>query len=87
MNLPLDSIVQWITILGALLTLTSYLLKHMIVSPLQTAITTLKDAVNELKKMLEKVEDVQQDIDKRLVAVEQSAKSAHHRLGRLEGEK
>lgn len=58
--------------------------KYLIVNPLQTAITALKEAITEMKDMLFRVDQDQKGIDKRLVAVEESTKSAHKRLDRLE---
>lgn len=76
MELNLSNTVQLITIIS----FTAGLIKFLIVKPLQTAITALKEAITEMKDMLFRLDQDQKGIDKRLVAVEESAKSAHKRL-------
>lgn len=81
MELNLSNTVQLITIIS----FTAGLVKYLIVQPLQVAITSLKEAVTDMKNMIFQMEKDQKGIDKRLVAVEESAKSAHKRLDGLEG--
>lgn len=68
----------------AILTFAAALLRYTVIVPLQTAIATLKEAVDEVKTMLKELSDDQRSIDKRLVAVEESAKQAHKRLDGME---
>ncbi|SFM41832.1 hypothetical protein [Pelosinus propionicus] len=79
MELNLSNTVQLITIIG----FTAGLVKFLIVKPLQTAITALKEAITEMKDMLFRLDQDQKGIDKRLVVVEESTKSAHKRLDGL----
>lgn len=76
MELNLNNTVQIITIIS----FAAGLVKYLIVKPLQTAITTLKEAITEMKNMITLLSDEQKNIDKRLVACEESAKSAHKRI-------
>ena len=76
MELNLTNMVQITVIIG----FASGVVKLLIISPLQNAINTLNDSIKEMKKMLTQLEKDQRGIDKRLVAVEASAKSAHHRI-------
>ncbi|GMB00936.1 hypothetical protein [Pelosinus sp. IPA-1] len=68
----------------AIITFTAWLVKYLIVNPLQTAITALKEAVNEMKNMVFRMDQEQKGIDKRLVAVEESTKSLHKRVDGME---
>ena len=81
MELNLGNTVQLITII----TFTAWLVKFLIVKPLQTAITALKEAITEMENVMFRMEKDQKSIEKRLVTVEQSAKSVHKRLDGLEG--
>lgn len=81
LELNLSNTVQLITIIS----FTAGLVKYLIVQPLQVAITSLKEAVTEMKNMVFRIDQEQKCIDKRLVTVEESAKSAHKRLDGLEG--
>ena len=82
LELNLNNTVQLVTII----TFTAGLVKYLIVQPLQTAITSLKEAVTDMKNMIFRMEQEQKCIDKRLVAVEESAKSFHKRLDGMEGD-
>lgn len=81
MELNLSNTVQLITVIS----FTSLFVKYLIVNPLQSAIDALKEAVAEIKAILCRMDNEQKGIDKRLVAVEESAKSAHKRIDGLEG--
>lgn len=76
LNLNLNNMVQITIIIG----FAAGVIKLLIVNPLQSAINTLNDAVEKMENMLSRLEREQQGIDKRLVAVEESSKSAHHRI-------
>jgi len=77
----LNSTVQIIAVIG----FAAGVVKLLIVKPLQTAINALHEAINEMKNMLFRLEQDQKNIDKRLVVVEESTKSAHKRLDGMEG--
>lgn len=51
---------------------------------LQSASQTLEDTCAELKRIIDYLRDEQRQLDRRLTIVEQSAKSAHHRLDTME---
>ncbi|MBP2635065.1 MAG: hypothetical protein H6Q72_972 [Firmicutes bacterium] len=80
----LANIVACITIIAFAAGVIAGITKYVVVNPLQTAISTLNKTVEELKNMLDRMEQDQRDIDKRLVAVEESSKSAHKRIDGLE---
>ncbi len=81
MELNLSNTVQ----VTAIITFSSGLIKYLIVNPLQAAIDTLKKSIDELKDAVTRIDCDQRGIDKRLVAVEESEKSAHKRIDGLEG--
>jgi prefoldin subunit 5 len=81
LEINLSNLVQLITIavfVGAGINL-------IVIKPLGSAITALKDTILDLKNAIENTEKARQDMDKRLVRVEESTKSAHHRIDGLEG--
>lgn len=80
MEVFLGASVQIITIIG----FTAAVVKLTIVNPLQASINSLKDAITKMENTLSKLADEQKSIDKRLVAVEESSKSAHHRIDGVE---
>ncbi len=83
LELNLNNTVQIITIIS----FAAVLVKYLIVAPLQTAINALKEAITEMKNMISCLSDEQKCIDKRLVAVEESTKSAHKRIDEMGGSK
>ncbi|WP_425061381.1 hypothetical protein [Sporomusa carbonis] len=83
LELNLSNTVQIITIIS----FSAALVKYLIVNPLQAAINSLKEAVAKIETILFRLEQDQKNIDKRLVAVEESTKSAHKRLDGIEGVK
>lgn len=80
----LNNTVQIIVIISFVASIVAGITKYIVINPLQGAICTLNDTVKELKTMLGSLSEEQKCSDKRLVAVEESAKSAHKRLDRLE---
>ncbi|MBP2638685.1 MAG: hypothetical protein H6Q72_4592 [Firmicutes bacterium] len=81
MELNLNITVQLITVIG----FASVIVKLLIVKPLQGAIETLQRAIDKMETMLNNLSEEQKGIDKRLVAVEESTKSAHKRIDGMEG--
>jgi hypothetical protein len=63
MELNLGNTVRLITII----TFTAWLVKFLIVKPLQTAITALKEAITEMKNMMFRMEQDQKSIEKGLL--------------------
>ena len=80
MELNLSNTVEIFGIIG----FTGGVLKYIVIDPIQQAMTTIKEAMEELKGMLKELSEDQRNIDKRLVAVEESAKQAHKRLDGIE---
>lgn len=58
---------------------------YVVLRPLNSAIRELRSMIREIRVELHKSEEKRQEMDKRLVRVEESAKSAHHRMDGLEG--
>jgi chromosome segregation ATPase len=52
--------------------------------PLNAAIKELRETIKDLRDDLRNNEEKREAMDRRLVAVEASAKSAHHRIDSLE---
>ncbi|WP_319403132.1 hypothetical protein [uncultured Anaeromusa sp.] len=80
MELNLSNTVEILGIIG----FTAGVLKYIVIDPIQQAMATLKEALEEVKGMLKELGEDQRNIDKRLVAVEESAKQAHKRLDGME---
>jgi len=80
-ELNLNNTVQIITVIG----FAAVIVKLLIVKPLQGAIETLQKAIDKMETMLNNLSEEQKNIDKRLVAVEESTKSAHKRIDGMEG--
>lgn len=81
MELNLNNTVQIITIVG----FAAAVVKYLIVTPLQMSIGQLQRAIEKMEAVLSDLAEEQKSIDKRLVAVEESAKSAHKRIDGMEG--
>ena len=80
MELNLSNTVEIFGIIG----FTGGVLKYIVIDPIQQAMAAIKEAMEELKGMLKELSEDQRNIDKRLVAVEESAKQAHKRLDGME---
>ena len=80
MELNLNNTVEILGIIG----FAGGVLKYIVIDPIQQAMAAIKEAMEELKGMLKELSEDQRNIDKRLVAVEESAKQAHKRLDGIE---
>jgi len=80
-EINLSNTVQIITIVG----FAAVVVKLLVVHPLQISISQLQRAIEKMEDVLSNLADEQKCIDKRLVAVEESTKSAHKRLDGMEG--
>ena len=58
--------------------------RYIVLKPLDASINLLKDTIEKMSEQENAREEKRQSMDKRLVVVEQSAKSAHHRIDHLE---
>lgn len=75
------SVVAIITFIGGV---AGWCINKGVINPLATAIKMLQRTVEKFENTVRDMGNRQHEIDKRLVAVEQSAKSAHHRLDGVE---
>ena len=57
---------------------------YAVINPLTGAIADLRDLIRDMREDLQRNEGKRQEMDLRLVAVEESAKSAHHRIDGIE---
>lgn len=80
----LTNIVATIAIITFVAGVVAGITKYVVVNPLRTAIDTLTESVKDFKAMLDSMKIDQQGIDKRLVVVEESTKSAHKRIDGVE---
>lgn len=79
-------ILEWLAIIGpvtGLLGVLGVVFNYSVIRPLNTAINNLNVAIGQMQKQLHEVDEKRQDMDKRLVNVESSVKSAHHRLDEI----
>jgi hypothetical protein len=83
LELNLTNTLQIIAIIG----FAAGIVKQLLVKPLQLAIDSLQKAIEKMEIVLSHLSEDQKGIDKRLVAVEESTKSAHKRLDGMEGHK
>jgi prefoldin subunit 5 len=81
-EINLGNLAQLITIAGFI----GVGINLIVIKPLGNAIMALKETITDLKNAIENTEKARQDMDKRLVRVEESAKSAHYRIDGLEEE-
>ena len=57
---------------------------YAVLKPLTGAIVGLRELIRDMRDDLQRNEEKRQEMDLRLVAVEESAKSAHHRIDGIE---
>ena len=57
---------------------------YAVIKPLTGAIADLRELIHDMREDLQRNEEKRQEMDLRLVAVEESAKSAHHRIDGIE---
>ena len=57
---------------------------YAVIKPLTGAIADLRELIRDMRDDLQRNEGKRQEMDLRLVAVEESAKSAHHRIDGIE---
>ena len=57
---------------------------YAVIHPLTEAIADLRGLIRDMRDDLQRNEEKRQEMDLRLVAVEESAKSAHHRIDGIE---
>ena len=57
---------------------------YAVIKPLTGTIADLRELIHDMREDLQRNEEKRQEMDLRLVAVEESAKSAHHRIDGIE---
>lgn len=57
---------------------------YAVIKPLTGAIADLRELIHDMRADLQRNEEKRQEMDLRLVAVDESAKSAHHRIDGIE---
>lgn len=57
---------------------------YAVIKPLTGAIADLRELIHDMREDLQRNEEKRHEMDLRLVAVEESAKSAHHRIDGIE---
>ena len=80
MELNLDSLVQLVVVAGFI----GAGINYIIIRPLGQAIQALQATIIEFKKLVDKLQETQHDIDKRLSITEEQIKVANHRIDDLE---
>jgi predicted nucleic acid-binding Zn-ribbon protein len=71
----------WTIILGFM----GAVFQYIVLRPLNHAIENLNGAVKELRNELQTAEERRHEMELKLVEVDQRARSAHHRIDKLEG--
>lgn len=80
---------EWIAVIGpvtALLSLLGVIFNFSVLRPLNLSIRALNLTIDELRVQIRELEEKRQMTNERLVKVESSAKSAHHRIDYIEAE-
>lgn len=81
MEIWMQSAAQTVVVLAFAGTVFSYI----VLKPLNSAIEELRSMIADIRKEAKDREEKRQEMDLRIVKCEESTKSAHHRLDRLEG--
>lgn len=80
----MDSVAAVVTASVAVAGVIGTVFYYAVLKPLTAAIADLRSLISDMRDDLQKNEEKRQDMDKRLVAVESSTKSAHHRIDGIE---
>ena len=89
MHIDVNNVILILTVIGGLICVFKAIwgvLKYAvdnIVTPLNSNIVQLQNTTRELKSLVDFLREAQQELDKRLMVVEQSTKAAHKRLDEL----
>ena len=76
----LETAVQISVVAGAIGGLISFLINFVVLRPLEATLARLQLAVDHLAEQLARAEERWHEVDRKLAAVDQCAKSAHKRL-------
>ena len=69
----------------AIVTFIATVLNYTIIKPLKDSISALERTIAKMDSTVERLVDNDVSLDRRLTIVEQSAKSAHHRIDEIKG--
>lgn len=69
----------------AIVTFIATVLNYTIIKPLKDSISALERTIAKMDGTVERLVDNDVSLDRRLTIVEQSAKSAHHRIDEIKG--
>ena len=79
--MDVNIVASWTVVLGFL----AGGFHFLILRPLGKAIEELHKAIGELRMDLLTAEDRRHELEKKVIEIDQRARSAHHRIDRLEG--
>lgn len=80
----MESLAQIVGVIIAILSLCGVIFNYAVIKPLSDSIQELRELIESTRDYLYDVEDKRQRMAERLVKVEASAASAHHRLDDLQ---
>lgn len=78
------SIIEIATKIAAMAAVIGAAFSFAVLRPLNASITALKEAVDEMRAELKEGREQRQELEVHLAEVDQSVRSAHHRLDTLE---
>ncbi|WP_440336076.1 hypothetical protein [Megasphaera sp.] len=80
----MESLVQMTGVIVGILSLCGVIFNYVVIKPLSSSIEELRELIESTQEYIRGVEEKRQSMAERLVKVEASAASAHHRLDTLE---
>jgi chromosome segregation ATPase len=79
----MESLVQMAGVIVGILGLCGVIFNYAVIKPLSASIQELRELIESTQAYIRGVEEKRQNMAERLAKVEESAKSAHHRLDDL----
>lgn len=79
------SIVETAAQIAAIATVIGAAFSYAVLRPLNASILALKDAVEDMRREMRESNKQRQELEVHLAEVDQSVRSAHHRIDALEG--
>ena len=79
------SIVETAAQIAAIATVIGAAFSYTILRPLNASIKALREAVDEMRAEMKESNRQRQELEVHLAEVDQSVRSAHHRIDRIEG--
>ena len=79
----MESLVQVAGVIVGILGLCGVIFNYAVIKPLSASIKELRELIESTREYIRGVEEKRQNMAERLAKVEESAKSAHHRLDDL----